>query len=192
MSNDAPDAGTPGAATTEAPAELTAPPPGFWSRRSVWQRASLVLLLLAAVISAMMLLLAVGMWRNDMIINSGPIRTTATVLTVSPLSTGIEFVDNHGLSQRPAGGVLYPGGLSVGQQFLVEYAAADPTLVRVAGRSAKNGIIMPGFVLVGTWAVAVPVLWLLRRRDRVEPMDLATALALPPRRRWWQLRRRAR
>ena len=152
-----------------------------------------MLRLLAWGITGMMLLLAVGMWRNDMVINSAPVRSTATVLTVSALSTGVEFVDNQGVSQRPPGGVLYPGGLRVGQQFLVEYAATDPTLARVAGRSAVNGLIMPGFVVGGTWLVAWPGLWWLRRRDRVVLLDLATALALPPRRRWLRrVRRRDR
>ena len=140
---------------------LPAPTPAFWSGRSVWRRAALVVQVLAGTLSAMMLLLAVGMFRNDMAIDDNPVRATATVLTVSATSTGIEFVDNQGVSQRPPGGVLYPGGLSVGQQFLVEYDATDPTLVRVAGRSAVNGVIMPGYVLVGTWLAAAGVLWWL-------------------------------
>lgn len=168
-------------------AELNGQPEqGFWARRSSWRRASLVVAVLAWTVTGMMLVLGVGMWRNDMVINAAPIRTTATVLTVSATSTGIEFVDNNGSSQRPPAGVLYPGGLSVGQQFLAEYAATDPTLVRVAGRSAINGLIMPIFVVVGTWLLAGSALWWLRRRDRVEPMDLETALALPPRGRWFR------
>ena len=91
---------------------------------------------------------------------------TATVLTVSALSTGIEFVDDTGVSQRPPDGVLYPGGLTVGQQFVVEYAADDPTLARVAGRSAINGLIMPLAVIVVSWLVAGPALWTLNRLDR--------------------------
>ncbi len=159
-----------------APAE--APASGFWRRRSPHQRTALVIEVLALVITGMMLVLGVGMWRNDVVINADPVRATATVLTVSALSTGVEFVDSQGVSQRPPAGVLYPGGLVVGQQFLVEYAAGDPNLVRVAGRSAINGLIMPGFVVAGTWAVALPLLWWLRRPDRREPMDLALALAM--------------
>lgn len=169
--------------------ELTPPARGFWARRSVRLRASLVVLVLACMISAMMLMLGVGMWRNDMAINAAPLRTAATVLTVSGLSTGIEFVDDKGVSQRPPAGVLYPGGLTVGQQFLVEYAASDPTLARVAGRSAINGLIMPGFVVAGTWLVAAPLRWLLRRRDRQPPIAGSTEPEMSSRRRWLPRRR---
>jgi hypothetical protein len=141
------------------------PQRGAWSRRSPWGRARLVVAVLAGTLTGLMLLLALGMWRNDLVIGAAPVRTTATVLTVSPLSTGVEFVDNSGVSQRPPNGVLYPGGLTVGQQFLVEYAADDPTLVRVAGRSAADGLVMPAGVVVATWSVAGPLLWWLRRRD---------------------------
>ena len=37
---------------------------------------------------------------------------------------------------RPEGGVLYPGLLSIGQQFVVEYSTQDPQIARVAGRTA--------------------------------------------------------
>lgn len=157
------------------------PTRGAWSRRSARERAALVVTAVAGLLTGMMLLLAIGMWRNDMVIDATPVRATATVLTVSALSTGIEFVDNTGVSQRPPNGVLYPGGLAVGQQFVVEYAASDPTLVRVAGRSALNGIVMPALVIAGTWVVAGPARWLLRSRD-----------ARPLRRRPWPWRRSRR
>ncbi|WP_111766596.1 DUF3592 domain-containing protein [Nakamurella deserti] len=141
--------------------------------------------MLAWIVTGMMLLLAIGMWRNDMVIDAAPVRTTATVLTVSALSTGIEFVDDTGVSQRPPDGVLYPGGLRVGQEFVVEYAADDPTLARVAGRSAVNGLVMPVGVVVATWVLAGPLLWWLRSRDA------RTAGGTPVRRRRGPLRRRA-
>ena len=153
------------------------PPGGFWPDSSGWRRAWFVVLVAAIGLTGMMATLAVGMWRNDMRIDANPVRTTATVLTVTALSTGIEFVDNKGVAQRPPSGVLYPGGLTVGQQFLVEYAADDPTRVRVAGRTAINGLIMPAAVVVLIWAVAAPVLWWLSRRDRKLPPELARALA---------------
>lgn len=156
-----------GGSQTAEPAEPLPPRPvrGAWSRRSTRGRVSLVLVVVAGTLTGMMLLLGIGMWRNDMIIDATPMRATATVLTVSAFSTGIEFVDNTGVAQRPPNGVLYPGGLTVGQQFVVEYAASDPTLARVAGRSAVNGLVMPVLVVAGTWVVAAPLLWLLRWRD---------------------------
>ncbi len=154
-------------ATAAGPHDPTVsrPPPGGWARRSAAGRAALILAVLAGSVTTMMVLLGIGMWRNDMVIDASPVRATATVLTVSPVSTGIEFVDNTGVSQRPPAGVLYPGGLTVGQQFVVEYAAGDPTLVRVAGRSAVNGLIMPVAVTAATWILAGPVLWILGRAD---------------------------
>ena len=135
------------------------------------------MLVAAIVVSTMMLALGIGMWRNDLVIDRNPLRATATVLTVTPFSTGIEFVDSAGVSQRPPGGVLYPGGLSVGQQFLVEYASTDPSRVRVAGRSAVNGIVMPAVSLMLCWLIAAPLLWWLRRRDRPVPIEVLVALA---------------
>lgn len=118
---------------------------------------------MAWVITVMLVALTVAMFLDDAAISSRPVRAAASVLTVSPLRTGIEFVDGSGLTVRPSGGVLYPGGLSVGQQFMVEYDAADPQVVRVAGRTAANAVVMVGIVALLTWLVAVPVLWWLRR-----------------------------
>ncbi len=120
----------------------------------------------AAVITVMLIALTVAMFVGDSRIDAEPVRTTGTVLTVSPLRTGIEFVDSEGLTIRPPGGVLYPGLLRVGQQFVVEYAASRPEVVRVAGRSARNGLLMVLFALVGTWLIALP---LILRLDRAGP-----------------------
>ena len=166
-------------------AQLTRPPPpelrggsGRWQRVRAeaarrWVRArrwrhigARVVLILAVVLTGMMLVLAAGMWQDDRTIEADQVTTTATVLKVSALRTGIEFVDTAGLAQRPATGVLYPGGLEVGQQFLVEYSAADPSRARVAGRTWVNGVVMPVLVIVGTWAVSVPLVIWLRRRAR--------------------------
>jgi hypothetical protein len=118
------------------------------------------------VITIMLLALVAAMYLNDARIDSDPVRATATVLAVSPLRTGIEFVDQQGITVRPSGGVLYPGLLHVGQKFVVEYSAARPEVVRVAGRTAANGLLMVAFAAVGTWLVATPVLVLLGRSAR--------------------------
>ena len=73
---------------------------------------------------------------------------TATVLSVSPLRTGVEFVDATGATIRPEGGVLYPGPALLGQQFVVEYSTQDPQIARVAGRTAAVGTVMIGLVTV--------------------------------------------
>jgi hypothetical protein len=92
-------------------------------------------------------------------------RAAAPVLTVSPLRTGIEFVTEDGTTVRPPDGVLYPGLLTPGQKFIVEYSTADPELVRVAGRTASVGNLMVAAVLVATWLIAAPLAYLLRRRS---------------------------
>jgi hypothetical protein len=125
----------------------------------------LAVLVLALLITVMMAALAVAMRRNDAAINAHLARATATVLTVSPLRTGIEFVTEDGTTVRPPDGVLYPGLLTPGQKFIVEYSTADPELVRVAGRTASVGNLMVAAVLVATWLIAAPLAYLLRRRS---------------------------
>lgn len=125
------------------------------------------MLVLALLITVMMAALAVAMRRNDAAIDAHPARATATVLTVSPLRTGIEFVTEDGSTVRPPNGVLYPGLLATGQKFIVEYSTVDPDLVRVAGRTAAVGNLMVGAVLVVTWLIAAPLTYLLRRRSGV-------------------------
>jgi hypothetical protein len=117
----------------------------------------------------MMVALAIGMRINDRAIDEHLATATATVLSVSPLRTGIEFVDASGVTVRPEGGVLYPGLLSLGQQFVVEYSTADPQIARVAGRTASVGTIMIVITLVVTWLIAVPAIWWCRRRARTPP-----------------------
>jgi hypothetical protein len=118
---------------------------------------------IAAAITVMMVTLFVGMRRNDASIEANPGTATATVLSVGLVRTGIEFVTADGLTVRPPGGVLYPGLLSPGQKFLVEYSTADADLVRVAGRNAAVGNIMIAVVVAVTWLIAWPLVYLLRR-----------------------------
>lgn len=120
---------------------------------------------LAAVVTLCSVVLLVAMRVNDNRIDSDPGTATAIVLSVSPLRTGIEFVDDRGQTVRPPDGVLYPGLLSVGQEFQVDYARQDPNLVRVSGRTAGVGTLMVAFVVLGTWTVAGLLWWLLRRRS---------------------------
>ena len=113
-----------------------------------------VVIALAGVVTVMLVALTIGMVLVDRRIDADPVRTTGTVLTVGALRTGIEFVDTEGHTVRPPGGVLYPGLLSVGQQFMVEYDRADPLNVRVAGRSARTAITQVAIFAGGTWLVA--------------------------------------
>ena len=120
----------------------------------------------ACVVIVMVAALAVGMRLDDRQIDRHPGTATATVLSISALRTGIEFVDGSGVTIRPPKGVLYPGLLAVGQRFQIEYSTLDPTVVRVAGRTASVGDV-PLAVTVGVTAVvAIPVVLWSRRRAR--------------------------
>jgi hypothetical protein len=124
-----------------------------------------LVLVAAALCTVMLTALLVAMYVNDSRIDDHRGVATATVLSVSPLRTGIEFIDATGVTIRPPGGVLYPGLLSVGQDFVVEYSTVDPAIVRVAGRTARVGIVMVVFAAMVTWLVATPVVVWLRRRS---------------------------
>ena len=139
-------------------------------RRSVpgsgWLLASRIVLAVIGAVTLMILALAIGMRLGDHKIEGHLGTATATVLSVSPLRTGIEFVDGAGVTIRPPDGVLYPGLLSVGQQFMVEYSTLDPVLVRVGGRTAAVGNVSLAIALLTTWILGAAVVLLLRHRFR--------------------------
>jgi len=136
-------------------------------RQRIWRGAGRGIALLAVAITVMMIALAIGMRSNDAAIDDHLGTATATVLSVSPLRTGVEFVDATGATVRPQGGVLYPGLLSLGQQFVVEYSTQDPQIARVAGRTASVGSVMIVVTLAVTYLVAAPLIWWCRRRSRL-------------------------
>lgn len=119
--------------------------------------------IIAVVLTVMVITLLVAMRRNDAAIEANLGTATATVLTVGLVRTGVEFVSADGLTVRPPGGVLYPGLLSPGQKFLVEYSTVDPDLVRVAGRTAAVGNVSITIVLVAIWVIVGALIYLLRR-----------------------------
>ena len=146
----------------------------------VWRWAGRLVALIVLAVTIMMVALAIDMRLNDRAIDEHPATANATVLSVSPLRTGIEFVDANGATIRPEGGVLYPGLLSVGQQFVVEYSTVDPQIARVAGRTASVGSIMIAVTLAVTYLVAVPLLWWCHRRARMPMSRLLFGARRPP------------
>jgi hypothetical protein len=130
----------------------------------------MALLVLAVIV--MVIALAIGMRSNDNAVDEHLGTATATVLSVSPLRTGVEFVDIHGSTIRPEGGVLYPGLLSVGQRFVVEYSTADPQIVRVAGRSAAVGNWMLILTSAATCLIGGTVIWWCLRHARLPLLAL--------------------
>jgi len=149
---------------TDGPAKTGSKPT---RRQRIWRDAARGIALLAVAITVMMIALAIGMRSNDAAIDDHLGTATATVLSMSPLRTGVEFVDATGATVRPEGGVLYPGLLALGQQFVVEYSTQDPQIARVAGRTASVGTVMIVLTLAGTYLVAAPLIWWCRRRSRL-------------------------
>lgn len=119
----------------------------------------------ATGISVLAFLLVVGAWQNDRTITGDEGRATAEVLSAGKLRSAVSFVTDDGVTHNPQLGVLYPTNLSVGQRIDVEFYTGDPDLVRVAGRSAAVAIIPAASVVVVTWAIAGPIVLLLRRRE---------------------------
>jgi len=183
-----PSAAAPGqsdeSASAHAAAETLAGPPGAADepglpsavepsrRRLGWRWAARGAALLAVAISVMMIALAIGMRANDAAIDDHLGTATATVLSVSPLRTGVEFVDITGTTIRPEGGVIYPGLLSVGQQFVIEYSTQDPQIARVAGRTSSVGTVMVGGTLAITYLVTLPIIWFCLRQARLPLLGL--------------------
>ncbi|MEU2002661.1 DUF3592 domain-containing protein [Rhodococcus sp. NPDC019627] len=119
----------------------------------------------AAGISILAVLLVVAAWRNDRTIQSDMGVATAEVLSAGSLRSAISFVTPDGVTHNPELGVLYPTRLTAGQRIDVEYARADPDLVRVSGRDASVAVIPAGSLIVVTWLIAGPLIWYLRRRE---------------------------
>lgn len=142
--------------------------PAAGSPQPRWARviAARVVLGVVGAITLMIVVLFIGMRIDDSEIHQHRGTATATVLSISALRTGIEYIDGSGVAIRPRDGVLYPGLLAVGQRFMVEYSTSDPTVVRVAGRTATVGNFGLAMTAVGTWLVGGAVTWVLRRPPR--------------------------
>lgn len=116
------------------------------------------------LLTALAVVALAGAFVDDARIGAHRATTAATVLEGSTYwRTVVQFTDDKGLLASPA--VAYPSGLSAGENIYVEYDTSNPWRVRVAGRSAVDGILpMAGGVVV-LWALLGPlVVWLRRRR----------------------------
>ncbi len=127
------------------------------------RRTRIGVLIAATAISVLAILLVLAAWRDDMLINSNKGVASAEVLSAGRLRSAVTFVTPDGVTRNPRVGVLYPTRLTAGERINVEYSRADPELVRVAGRDARVAIVPALSVIVVVWAIALPVLWLLRR-----------------------------
>ncbi|MEU5842516.1 DUF3592 domain-containing protein [Rhodococcus sp. NPDC047139] len=136
------------------------------------ERARRAVLVVAVAISALAVILFLGALRNDHTIRSDTGTAVAEVLSAGSLRSAVSFVTPDGVTHNPELGILYPTGLTTGQRIAVEYARSDPDLVRVTGRDARVALVPTGSVIVVTWAVAVPILMLIRRRTAAPADDL--------------------
>ncbi|KAF0848901.1 hypothetical protein FNL39_101336 [Nocardia caishijiensis] len=120
----------------------------------------------ATVISVLMVLLVLAAWRNDFEIERNRGVTSGEVLSAGRLRSAVMYVTPDSVTHNPKVGILYPTNLTAGQRINVEYSTRDPDLVRVAGRDARVAIVPAASVIVVVWALALPALWLVRRRQR--------------------------
>ncbi|MGU3437805.1 DUF3592 domain-containing protein [Actinomycetes bacterium M1A6_2h] len=133
-------------------------------RSAARRRTHRALWVVAIGVSALAVLLVVAAWRNDRTIDGNEGFATAEVLSAGRLRSAVSYVTPDGLTHNPPLGVLYPTNLIAGQRIDVEYAQSDPDLVRVAGRDASVAVIPAVSVIVVTWVVAAPLLWVTRRK----------------------------
>jgi hypothetical protein len=120
-----------------------------------------------AVVATVLAVLAVaGAAIDDRAIAANPAVAEAEVMDGSTFArTLVRFTVANGEAVVPEHGVFYPRGLQVGDSVAVEYDVTNPDLVRVAGRSALDGVLplLAGVAVV--WAALLPLaLWLRRRR----------------------------
>ncbi|MFB9905233.1 DUF3592 domain-containing protein [Allokutzneria oryzae] len=147
--------------------------PRLAQARAVWtairaqlrdlRRATLITLGVAALATASCLLLVIGAYTNDFKITARPGVAAAEVMSASYNRTVVRFSTPDGAVRVPRYGVLYPGGLQVGQVVRVEYDQANPDLVRVAGRGAWLTLVPAATIVLVVWAIAGGVLWWLQR-----------------------------
>ncbi len=132
-------------------------------------------MVIATAVSVLAVLLVLAAWRDDLLITSDKGVTSAEVLSAGRLRSAVTYVTPDGVTHNPKVGVLYPTKLTAGERINVEYSRSDPELVRVAGRDARVAIIPALSVIVVVWAVALPVLWLVRRVERRRTLRPVTA-----------------
>ncbi|MFC9896664.1 DUF3592 domain-containing protein [Nocardia sp. NPDC127579] len=138
----------------------------YAQRAARLRRTRTAVLAAAAAISVLTALLVLAAWRNDYLISSNMGTATGEVISAGRLRSAVSYVTPDGTNHNPKVGVLYPTNLTQGERIKVEYSREDPDLVRVAGRDARVAVLPAASVIVVTWGVALPALWVLGRLRR--------------------------
>ncbi|WP_433870368.1 DUF3592 domain-containing protein [Saccharopolyspora sp. CA-218241] len=123
-------------------------------------------LVLGALLTIMAFSLIGACFINDRTITESRGHAVAEVLDTSLTRTVVRFNTEEGRVYIPPNGVLYPMDLQDGQLVRVEYDTRNPDLVRVTGRTAVLSLLPVLSALAVSWAVLLPVYWLLRRPRR--------------------------
>jgi hypothetical protein len=138
---------------------VTKPPPGVRVRRAVCR----ALLVAGGVVTLVCVLLPIACWRDDVAIEKHLGQAVAQVDSVAFNRTVVRYATPDGRVIIPSQGVLYPSGLSEGDNVRVEYDQTNPELVRVAGRTATLSLLPVGTFLVSVWIAIAAVVTVLRR-----------------------------
>lgn len=130
----------------------------YYSRARIRRRLRQLVMVLTALALLGCVAMVIGPFINDRKIEADPGRALAVVTAVSPLRTTVDFQDEEGIYHSPTTGLLYPSGLGEGQRVWVNYAKAEPELVKVEHRRWTLSIIPALSVAAGVAAVAA-LLW---------------------------------
>jgi hypothetical protein len=156
------------------------PPIGWWApvrlsgvvqqvtddrRRVILRWVTRGLLALGGAVTFLAVVLVIAAWTEDISIDGDIGYADAEVVSENFSRTLVRFYTPDGAEHIPQTGVLYPSGLREGDVVEVEYRQDNPELVRVAGRGAVVTLLPVGLTVVGVWAVLVPTVWWLRRRQ---------------------------
>ena len=153
--------GTQGTRAVDELASLVRPVGQFIARR-----ASEIVTVVAVLVTALGVIALVGAAVDDRAIADNRAVAQAEVLEGSTFArTLVRFTVANGEAVVPELGVFYPRGLEPGDSVAVEYDVTNPDLVRVAGRSALDGVLPLTLGLVAVWGALGPLaIWLRRRR----------------------------
>lgn len=135
-------------------------------RRIVVTRLPEIVAGVAVLATVLAVLALAGAAIDDRAIAANPAVAEAEVLEGSSFTrTLVRFTVANGEAVVPERGVFYPRGLEMGESVAVQYDVTDPELVRVAGRSAIDGVLPLSIGVVVVWALLGPLAhWLRRRR----------------------------